>query len=109
MQTDVATHIEIRKNRAGQDRAYIAGTRTRVQDVYALAEVQGLTPDQIVEQLPHLTLGQVHAALSYFFDHREQILNELREDEEFVEMLRAQTGPGPLEQRLAVLGGVTAD
>jgi uncharacterized protein (DUF433 family) len=105
MQAEVATHIEVRQNRAGQDRAYIAGTRTRVQDVYALAEIQGLTPDQIVEQLPHLTLGQVHAALAYYFDHREQILNELREDDEFVQMMRAQTGPGPLEQRLNAARG----
>lgn len=105
MQAEVATHIEIRKNRSEQDRAYISGTRTRVQDVYALAEIHGLTPDQIVEQLPHLTLGQVHAALGYYFDHREQILNELREDEEFVRLMRAQTGPGPLEQRLDALRG----
>jgi uncharacterized protein (DUF433 family) len=105
MQAEVATHIEIRANRAGQGRAFIAGTRTRVQDVYALAEIQGLTADQIVEQLPHLSLGQVHAALSYYFDHREQILNELREDEEFVQLMRAQTGPGPLEQRLGAPGG----
>jgi len=93
MSTEVATHIDIRQNRAGQNRAYIAGTRVRVQDIYALAEIQGLTPDQIVEQLPHLTLGQVHAALAYYFDHREQILREVREDEEFVEMMRRQTGP----------------
>jgi uncharacterized protein (DUF433 family) len=103
MQAEVATHIEVRKNRAGQDRVYIAGTRTRVQDIYALAEIQGLTADQIVEQLSHLTLGQVHAALGYYFDHREQILNELREDQEFVRMMRAQTGPGPLEERLSTL------
>jgi uncharacterized protein (DUF433 family) len=105
MQTEVATHIEVRKNRAGQDRAYISGTRTRVQDIYAMAEIHGLAPDNIVEQLPHLTLGQVHAALSYYFDHRDQILNELREDEEFVRMMRAQSGPGPLEQRLRALHG----
>lgn len=105
MQAEIATHVEMRPNRAGQDRAYIAGTRTRVQDVYALAEIQGLNPDQIVEQLPHLSLGQVHAALSYYFDHREQVLNELREDEEFVEAMRKQTGPGPLEQRLKAARG----
>jgi uncharacterized protein (DUF433 family) len=105
MRAEVATHIEVRQNRAGQERAYIAGTRTRVQDIYALAEIQGLTPDQIVEQLPHLTLGQVHAALSYYFDHRNQILNELREDEEFVQVMRAKTGPGPLEERLGKLRG----
>ena len=105
METEVATHIEIRKNRADLDRAFIAGTRTRVQDVYALSEIRGLAPDQIVEQLPHLTLGQVHAALAYYFDHREQILNELREDDEFVRALRQQTGPGPLEQRLSTING----
>jgi uncharacterized protein (DUF433 family) len=105
MQSEVATHIEVRQNRAGQDRAYVTGTRIRVQDVYALAEIHGLTPDEIVEQLPHLTLGQVHAALSYYFDNRERILNELREDEEFVQWLRAQAGPGPLEQRLSALRG----
>jgi uncharacterized protein (DUF433 family) len=108
MQTHVVTHIEIRENHAGQDRAYIAGTRTRVQDVYALAEIQGLTPDQIVQQLPHLTLGQVHAALAYYFDHRQQILAELREDDEFVAALRTRTGPGPLEQRLSGSGEVDA-
>jgi uncharacterized protein (DUF433 family) len=105
MHTEVATHIEIRKNRAGQDRAYIAGTRTRVQDVYVLAEIHAHTADQIVEQLPHLTLGQVHAALAYYFDHREQILHELREDDEFVQALRQQTGPGPLEQKLNAARG----
>jgi uncharacterized protein (DUF433 family) len=105
MQTEVATHIEIRPNRAGQNRAFIVGTRVRIQDIYALAEVQGLSPDEIVEQLPHLTLGQVHAALAYYFDHREQILSELREDEAYVEMMRRQTGPGPLEQRLNAARG----
>ena len=65
MEIEVATHIEVGQNGAGQDRSYIAGTRTRVQDIYALAEILGLTSDQIVAQLPHLTLGQVHAALAF--------------------------------------------
>ena len=103
MESEVATHIDIRPNRSSQPRAYIAGTRVRVQDIYSLSEIHGLNADQIVEQLPHLTLGQVYAALSYLFDHREQILNELREDEEFVRMMREKTGPGPLEQRLAAM------
>ena len=101
MSTQIATHIEICKNRDGLDRAYIAGTRVRVQDVYAQSEIHGLSPDEIVEQLPHVTLGQVHAALSYFFDHREQILDEIRQDEEFVKLMRSRTGPGPLERRLS--------
>ena len=96
----VATHIEIRPNRDGQPRAFIAGTRIRVQDVYAFAELQGKSADQIVQALPNLTLAQVHAALSYYFDHRDAIVLEMREDEEFVRQFRAMNGPGVFEQRL---------
>jgi uncharacterized protein (DUF433 family) len=100
----VATHIEVRPNRDGQPRAFIAGTRIRVQDIYALAEIQGKTPGEIVQALPSLTLAQVHAALSYYFDHREAIVQEMREDDEFVKKFRASSGPGPLEQRLTGAG-----
>jgi uncharacterized protein (DUF433 family) len=93
-------HIELRTNRSGQPRAYIAGTRVRVQDIYAMAELQGLAPDQIVAALPHLTLAQVHTALAYYFDHREAIVEEVRQDQEFVHHFRTMTGPGPLESKL---------
>ena len=93
-------YIEIRANQRGRDRAYIRGTRVRVQDIYVDAEIHGKTPDEIVSSLPHLTLAQVHSALAYYFDHREAILNELREDEDFVAQMKAQTGPGPLELKV---------
>jgi uncharacterized protein (DUF433 family) len=92
--------IELRPNRSGQLRAYIAGTRVRVQDIYAMAELQGQSPDEIVCSLPHLTLAQVYAALAYYFGHREAILNEMRQDEEFVRRFREMTGPGPLESKI---------
>ena len=104
MSQAVATHIEIRENRSGRPRAFISGTRIRVQDVYALAEIQGKTSEEIVDALPNLTHGQVHAALSYYFDHRDEILREMREDELLVQQIRAATGPGPLEQKLAKAG-----
>jgi uncharacterized protein (DUF433 family) len=97
----ITSHIELRSNRAGSLRAFISGTRVRVQDVYALAEIQGRTPDQIVGSLPELTLGQVHAALSYYFDHRQEILDEIRDDDVLVGKARAATGPGPLEAKLS--------
>jgi uncharacterized protein (DUF433 family) len=100
-------HIEIRKNRDGQDRAYIAGTRVRVQDIYVDSEVLGRSPEEIVASMPHLSLAQVHAALAYYFDHRDEVLAELRQDEEFVAAMKARTGPGPLETRLR--GAVSGD
>jgi uncharacterized protein (DUF433 family) len=94
------THIELRANRSGQQRAYIAGTRVRVQDVYVDSEIHGKSPDQIIASLPHLTLAQVHAALSYYFDHREAILEEIRQDGVSVAEIKRKTGPGPLESKL---------
>jgi len=97
----VATHIELRPNRDGQLRAFITGTRVRVQDIYAQAEIHGRPPEEIVEGLPHLTLGQVYAALSYLFDHRDEILREMREDAAFVQELRETSGPSLLERHRA--------
>ena len=99
MQPTVTNHIEIRKNRRGEHRAFIAGTRVRVRDIYAHAEVHGEGPEEIVAALPHLTLAQVHAALAYYFDNREAILDEIRSDDDFVNLMRAKTGPGPLERK----------
>lgn len=93
-------HIELRNNRDGQLRAYITGTRIRVQDIYAQSEIHGKSPEQIVTAFPHLTLAQVHAALAYYFDNREAIVDEIKQDEEFASLMKAQTGPGPLEQKL---------
>ena len=87
--------IERRPNHSGQPRTFIAGTRVRAQDIYALAELQGKTPDEIVAALPHLSLYQVHSALAYYFQHRDEILQEIREDENFVAAMKAKLGPGP--------------
>lgn len=64
-------------------------------------ELQGKTPDDIVTEFPELTLGDVHAALTYFWDNQGVIREEMLADEDFVEQLRAVTGPGPLERKLS--------
>ncbi len=95
--------VEVRTNRSGQQRAFIAGTRVRVLDVYSLSEVHGKTPDEVVEALPDLTLAQVHCALAYYFDHRAEILQQLREEHETAAKLRQTLGEGPLAAKLSSL------
>jgi uncharacterized protein (DUF433 family) len=50
----------------------IRGTRTPVR---AIVEVwrMGTEPEEIIRQLPHLTLAQVFDALSYYSDHQDEI------------------------------------
>ena len=95
----VATHIELRENRAGQMRAYVVGTRVRIQDIYSQAEIFRKSPQEIAESLQDLTLSKVHAALSYLYDNREQIVAEMKEDETFADQLKAVSGLSILDKK----------
>lgn len=84
-------------------KACIAGSRIRVQDVYVWHELQGKSPDEIVSSFPQLTLADVYAALAYFWDHRDEILREMREQEELFEQMKAQH-PSKLPSRPGAKG-----
>src|ERR1035437_6945725 len=59
-------------------KACITGHRVRVLDIVGWHEHQGMTPDEIVSHFPTITLAAVHAALAYYFDHIEEIQQEMR-------------------------------
>ncbi len=59
-------------------RTCIAGHRVRVLDVAIWHELRGWSPDEIVAQAPSLTLSDVHTALAYYYDHREEVQEEIR-------------------------------
>jgi uncharacterized protein (DUF433 family) len=62
-------------------KAAIDDTRVRVNNVAWLAK-QGLTPPQVLEHYPDLTLAQVHAALAYYYDNRDEIEAELAAEDQ---------------------------
>lgn len=86
----LTTHIEIRPNRDGELRAYVCRTRVRVQDIVSDHERHGLSAEQIAGEYPHLTLAQVHAALAYYCDHREEGLAQMKADEAYARKLEAR-------------------
>jgi uncharacterized protein (DUF433 family) len=67
----------------------ISGTRVRVSQIVIMTE-QGLSADEIVSSLPHLSLSQVYGALSYYHDHRQAIDQEIRDADEEFRRLRIQ-------------------
>ena len=67
----------------------IAGTRIRVEDVVVWHELQGKSSNEIVSDFPQLSLADVHAALTYYFDHREEIQRQMREAREFAATMKA--------------------
>ena len=62
-------------------KAAIDHTRVRVNNVAWLAK-RGLTPQQVLEHYPDLTLAQVHAALAYYYDNRDEIEAELAAEDQ---------------------------
>jgi uncharacterized protein (DUF433 family) len=64
-------------------RPRIAGHRIRVQDVAVWYESMGMTPDEMADQFG-LTLGEVHAALAYYFDHQQEIQRDLERDRKLI-------------------------
>lgn len=67
----------------------IKGTRTPVRAVVENWRL-GLSPEEIVIHLPHLTLAQVFDGLSYYSDHQDEI-------ESYIAQNRIpENGPKPL-------------
>lgn len=57
----------------------IDGTRIRVENVVYMHK-RGATVDAILEAYPNLTLARIYAALSYYYEHPEEIDASLAED-----------------------------
>jgi len=51
--------------------------RTRVAMIVTDYAGRGWSAEEIVVQYPYLTLAEIHAALAYYHDHREEIDREL--------------------------------
>lgn len=69
-------------------------------DVAIWHDKMGLSADEIVSQFPTISLADVYAALAHYWDHREEIEREIREERDRFEELR-RTEPGPLARRLS--------
>jgi uncharacterized protein (DUF433 family) len=68
-------YISVNKNiRQGQP--VISGTGIRVLDIAIRYEVMGVAPEDIQISFPHLTLSQIHDALSFYYDHKIEMDKE---------------------------------
>lgn len=99
----IREHIEVVQG-AGGPKARIAGHRIRVQDVVIWHEKLGMSPDEIVDQQPTISLADIHAALAYYWDHREEIERAIAEEGALVEAFR-RDHTGPLQEKLRNLKG----
>lgn len=60
----------------------IRGTKFPVRSVVNYILRQGISPEELVSEFSHLTLAQVYDALSYYYDHKEAVDQDLEQNSE---------------------------
>lgn len=81
----------------------IAGTTMKVIDLVMAQMAYGWSPDELAFQFPYLTLGQIHSALAYYWDHQQELDDEIRRNVAFVDNLRRETPEAPIVARLRAM------
>jgi uncharacterized protein (DUF433 family) len=95
----ITEYIGIRPGYCGGE-PHILGHRIKVRHVAVWHEQMGMSPAAIVATYPTITLAQVHAALAYYYGHRDEIQAAIAEEARFVEELEANSGPSLLQEKL---------
>ncbi|HVF58401.1 MAG TPA: DUF433 domain-containing protein [Thermoanaerobaculia bacterium] len=52
---------------------WIVGANTKIVELISEVHAYGWSPAELHFQHPHLSLGQIHSALAYYWDHKDEI------------------------------------
>jgi len=69
---------------------WITGANTKVVELVLDKLAHGSSPEEMHVQYPHLSLAQIHAALSYYYEHQAEIDADIERRDREVETLKAQ-------------------
>jgi uncharacterized protein (DUF433 family) len=69
-----ATQIEL----DGRGVAWIGGTQVKVIEVVLDKIANGSSPEEIHFQHPNLSLAQIHAALTYYYENQDKVDEQIR-------------------------------
>ncbi|QDV38378.1 DUF433 domain-containing protein [Tautonia plasticadhaerens] len=74
-----------------QGRPIVSGTRFKVRLIAQDHVAHGRDAEEIRRHHPGLTLGQIHSALAYYYDHKDEMDRDLEERHRRVDRLRAES------------------
>ncbi len=86
------------------DTPIIAGTTMKVIELVIAQLAYGWSPEELHFQHPYLTLGQIHSALAYYWDHKEALDAEIERRWQWVEQTRREAGISPLAAKFRAQG-----
>jgi uncharacterized protein (DUF433 family) len=78
----------------------IAGTTMKVIELVLDHLAYGWSPEELHFQHPYLTMGQIHSALAYYWDHKAELDQDIERRLQFVDQVQQTTKSTPLAERL---------
>jgi uncharacterized protein (DUF433 family) len=82
----------------------ITGSTMKVVELITAHFVHGWSPEELHFQYPHLSMSQIHSALAYYWDHKQEIDADREQRYQFSENLRHEAGESSFVTRLKQQG-----
>ena len=91
----------------GEDQVpMIAGTTMKVIELALDHLAYGWSPEELFFQHPYLTMGHIHSALAYYWDHKTEMDQDIEKRLDRVRQVQQTTRPLPLVERLKAAGRI---
>ena len=87
-----------------KDIPIITGTTMKVVELVLDSKAYGWSPEELHFQHPYLSLGQIHSALAYYWDHQEELDRDIERRLQFIERMEKTQKPSALKARLKAKG-----
>ena len=91
-----ATQIEVDAHSV----AWLAGTKTKVVEIVLDKIANGWSPEEIHFQHSHLSLAQIHGALTWYYENQAQLDAEIRNRMDCASLLQAQVSDPDFRRKL---------
>ena len=85
-------------------RPIIVGTTMKVIELVTEHLAYGWSPEELKYQHPYLSMGQVYAALTYYWNHQQEMDQEIERIDQEVERLRDASLDSPGRRKLKARG-----
>ena len=82
----------------------ITGTTMKVVELVLDHLAYGWSSEELHFQHPYLTMGQIHSALAYYWDHKAELDQDIERRLQLVDQLQQTTPSLPLAERLKARG-----
>ena len=83
-----------------------AGTTMKVVELVLDHLAYGWSPEELHFQHPGLTLGQIHSALAYYWDHKAALDHDIEQRLQVVDQLQQTMPSTSLAERLKARGRI---